>query len=304
MNELLFIDPECVNREDLQWFQAAAGRLGFQSGLFCARIPGDWMACVRSYGNEPGRGERGRKICLEVAKRAREEWLLPCIGESEEQRMQSVANAVVQERGSIGIASAKDKGVVVSTLEDAVLGIKEDVFKHRHDANIPTTVESYASAFGPLVVKSAELHLIDPYAFSIGGDVEKKKWNALLLRFSEFARVSATPMKDFFIHVWEEPGVKSEAMWINLRNLEGFFNSELQRAGATFSVSYIRGADVKVDVHDRYLIGPKGGMHLGRGVFLKKETETTVSYLSHDTFLENHNKWVAPVHEQCSWRCA
>jgi hypothetical protein len=256
MNEIFAVDPK--SPQDLKDIQAMFNQFGFENGRFIANFPDDWIRLFCEHTHQLRDIEKQRFMrLLDLHKDS-----LIDVGLDYRRSKSWVENAnLVKDtsRAIYRILATDPNPLGIETLQKFLWN--DDEVNISRGAHITMSAEAYQKAIAPLVRRSTEVHLVDPF-FHLrapeDGRIDKGRQSVLRQFFIEAENSNRCEI--FKIHFKQHKYLskQSQEQQIEEDLTELCSQAKLQKLIVEFTVT----DDI---THGRYIFSIKGGLHFDQG---------------------------------------
>ena len=271
MNEIFAVDPK--SPQDLKDIKAMFNQFGFENGRFIANFPDDWIRLFCEHTHQLKDIEKQRFMrLLDLHKDS-----LFDVGLDYRRSKSWVENANLikdTSRAIYRILATDPNPLGIETLQKFLWN--DDEGNISRGAHITMSGEAYQKAIAPLVRRSTEVHLVDPF-FHLrapeDGRIDKGRQSVLRLFFIEAENSNRCEI--FKIHFKQHKYLskQSQEQQIEEDLTELCTQAKLQKLIVEFTVT-------DEITHGRYIFSIKGGLHFDQGFQPIRDKKNHVHWLS------------------------
>jgi hypothetical protein len=271
MNELFAVDPQAP--QDLKDIKAMFNQFGFEHGRFIANFPEDWIRLFCEHTNHLKDVEKQR--FMRLLSLNKDALIDVSLGYRRSRSWVENASIVKDTSRTINRILASDPNPLGIETLNSFLWTDDEENKSR-GAHISMTVEAYQKAIRPLVHRSTEVHLVDPFfqlRNSKDGHIHKGRQSVL---------------RQFFIEA--EASQRCEIFKIHFKR-EFYLSKNIQEAQIEDDLSELctQAGLQKLNIqftlndemtHGRYFFSIKGGLQFDHGFEPLRDKTNHVHWLS------------------------
>jgi hypothetical protein len=283
MNEIFAVDPNAP--QDLKDIKAMFNQFGFENGRFIANFPNDWISLICSHIQHLKSIDKQRFMRLiELHRDALID--VPLDYRRSKSWVENANNVKDTTRAISRILATDPNSLGIETLQKFLW--EDEIENSSRGAHISMTTEAYKEAISPLLRRSTEVHLVDPF-FHLrdpdNGGIDRGRQT--VLRQFLLEAENSNRCEIFKIHFKRHRHFSESRQESQIEDdlNEIVLDAKLKKISLEFTLN----DDI---THGRYFFSIKGGLQFDQGFQPLRERKNHVHWLSKSELIPLLNRYL------------